>query len=87
MELNRIKEGISFLSGSTNMGVIETDEGAILIDSGIDDDTARRAINLLEKEVRAVINTHSHADHCGGNAFIKEENRCQIFPGNLRAVS
>ncbi|MDY6986360.1 MAG: MBL fold metallo-hydrolase [Candidatus Thermoplasmatota archaeon] len=55
MELNRIREGISFLSGPTNLGVIETDGGVILIDSGMDDDTARRALNLLEKKVRAVI--------------------------------
>lgn len=85
MELNRIKEGVSFLSGPTNLGVIETDDGAILIDSGMDDDTARRALNLLEKKVRAVINTHSHADHCGGNAFIKKRTDAQIFAPELES--
>jgi glyoxylase-like metal-dependent hydrolase (beta-lactamase superfamily II) len=80
MELRRIKEGISFLSGPTNLGVVEAEGGAILIDSGIDDDTARRALKLLEGlEVKVIINTHAHADHCGGNAFIKKRTGAQVF--------
>jgi len=62
------------------MGVVEAEGGAILIDSGIDDDTARRALKLLEGlEVKVIINTHAHADHCGGNAFIKKRTGAQIF--------
>jgi glyoxylase-like metal-dependent hydrolase (beta-lactamase superfamily II) len=86
MELRRIKEDVSFLSGPTNLGVVVAEGGAMLIDSGIDDDTARRALKLLEGlEIKAVMNTHAHADHCGGNAFIKKRTGAKIFAPEIES--
>jgi glyoxylase-like metal-dependent hydrolase (beta-lactamase superfamily II) len=47
----------------------------VIIDSGLDRDHAVRIIRTLESEKLKpimVINTHSHADHCGGNHVLQK---------------
>ncbi len=61
-----IKEGI-------NAGFFDS-SGGIIIDSGMDENAARRIINAITKKgMKAgyVLNTHAHADHAGGNAYLK----------------
>lgn len=88
MELEQIKENVYYISNPVNIGVIKAGEQAILIDSGLDDSTARKILNLLEKEglsLGAIINTHSHADHCGGNAYLEQETEAKIYASQLEA--
>ncbi|GAB6138696.1 MBL fold metallo-hydrolase [Halanaerobaculum tunisiense] len=88
MELQQIKENLYYISNPANIGVIKAGEQAILIDSGLDDSTARKILNLLEKEglsLGAIINTHSHADHCGGNAYLEQETEAKIYASQLEA--
>ncbi len=45
---------------------------AILIDSGLDKDSGKKILKLLESRgfsLKFIINTHSNADHTGGNRF------------------
>jgi glyoxylase-like metal-dependent hydrolase (beta-lactamase superfamily II) len=56
-----------------NICVVYTKDSAVLVDSGIDENFARKLCRLLEKPAKFLINTHSHADHCGGNAFLKDK--------------
>ena len=47
--------------------------GALLVDTGLDDSHARKLLRAVEAAgltPSAILNTHSHADHHGGNAFI-----------------
>lgn len=49
---------------------------AVLIDSGISKDLAKELNKTLTQanyEAVAIINTHCHGDHCGGNAFFQEK--------------
>lgn len=60
----------------TNMAVIATDEGLVIIDTGLSPSTVRRQRDLVERELgrddfRYLINTHMHNDH----AFAD-----QVFP-------
>lgn len=76
MELKQITDTIYYISNPTNVGVIKDGKTVILIDSGIDDDVGRRILRILDSEgmyPKAIINTHSHADHCSANAYIKEK--------------
>ncbi|MDK2986171.1 MAG: hypothetical protein PWQ96_1815 [Clostridia bacterium] len=82
MELQQLKDNIYYIPNRTNIGVIRNDEKVILIDSGIDDDTGRKILRTLQKNDLypvAIINTHSHADHIGGNSYIQKKTGCKIY--------
>jgi linear primary-alkylsulfatase len=68
----------------SNMTIVESDSGIIVIDPLISTETAKAALNLYytalqidrtKAPVKAVIYTHSHIDHYGGvNGVIKDQN-------------
>ena len=63
-------------------GVWVNGKDAWLIDSGNNKEAARKILKTVREqgwEVKAIINTHSHADHCGGNLFIADRTSCEIY--------
>jgi glyoxylase-like metal-dependent hydrolase (beta-lactamase superfamily II) len=73
MELQQITDTVFYLPGASNVGVVATgDGGAIAIDSGMKDTarTLRRALGHAGLTLRAILCTHHHADHVGGNASL-----------------
>lgn len=73
--LQAITAHTAYLPGANNLGFIMTgDGGAIVIDTGMDKDTGRsirKALDEARLSLLAIINTHHHADHIGGNAFLQ----------------
>ncbi len=76
------------VKSATNCGaVVWQEEGAtkvLLIDSGNHEREAAFIYETLQKKfgrikVESVINTHSHADHCGGNPFFVNECGSKII--------
>jgi glyoxylase-like metal-dependent hydrolase (beta-lactamase superfamily II) len=70
-----IKGNSYICDGFLSIGVYLQDRKALLIDSGGDDSCAKDVNNALEAEgyeVSAIINTHCHGDHCGGNSFFQK---------------
>ncbi len=86
-ELIQAKGNSYYLPGITKIGVVKTAEDkAVLIDSGLDYDDGARALRALTERgwtLEAVFNTHSHADHIGGNAYLQKETGCPIFVPDL----
>lgn len=65
------------------------DHTCLLIDSGASDAFGRRVHKIMGKNgytVRAVFNTHAHADHCGGNRYLQEATGCKIYASSLEAA-
>lgn len=90
MALRMLTEKTGYFEGPVTVGVHYPEPGqAILIDSGSDDSAARKLAGHFEKEgtrVRAIVNTHSHADHCGGNAHLQKRTGCQVYARGIEAA-
>ena len=60
--------------GAVNTLVLSSETGrALIVDTGLDESHARKLLRAMQQSgltPAAILNTHSHADHHGGNAFI-----------------
>jgi len=79
--------------GPTNLGLYVFRQGdaarALVIDSGGDEDSGRRIVRECERlgvSLAALLNTHSNADHCGGNASVYKRTGCAIAATGLEAA-
>jgi glyoxylase-like metal-dependent hydrolase (beta-lactamase superfamily II) len=90
MELEHIKDNVYCLRWAINMGVVVGQDGQVLlIDSGFGDRSGRRILQVLEaRGLRpvAVLNTHCHGDHSGGNAYLVEHAGVKVYAPLYDAV-
>ena len=89
MDLVKIAGPAHYLPGRVNIGVIVGDGQAALIDTGLDESAARKAVQAVEQaglRLASVINTHGHADHCGGNAFVLKRTGVPIYAPPVEAA-
>ena len=90
MELRSITDDVWYIPNVTNIGVIrDEDNSVILIDTGIDRGTGKRINNLLLNEklvLKAIVNTHSHADHCGGNKYLQDTTGATIYASDIEDI-
>lgn len=73
--LNLVKGNSYFCNGIFSIGVYIQNGSAVLIDSGSDEQSAKDALDALAThnyDPKAIINTHCHPDHCGGNYFFQK---------------
>jgi len=89
-ELIQVNEDIYYLSDHQNYGIIKTagNECAV-VDTGMDDDSAQLILAALEAEklkLSVVINTHSHADHYGGNNYLVKKTGCKVYAPAFEAA-
>ncbi len=89
MDFVRIAGPAHYLPGRVNIGVLVGEGQAALIDTGLDEGAARKAVQAVEQaglRLAAVINTHAHADHCGGNAFVRKRTNAPIYAPPVEAA-
>lgn len=88
--LNKIGERTYYIDAPTNIGVFTADNGVWLIDSGGDSAAAKSVLKLIEERgwtLAALLHTHSHSDHSGGAAYLREATGCKVYaPGADAAV-
>jgi glyoxylase-like metal-dependent hydrolase (beta-lactamase superfamily II) len=71
METIDLGGGVHVLRGAVNSGLVETTTGLLAVDTGLDRGAGNRIARAAEELGRplvAILNTHAHADHHGGNA-------------------
>lgn len=85
-ELVRITDKCYYINSPAKIGLIRlTDEDVCLIDSGNDKEAGRKIRQVLDANqwnLKAIYNTHSNADHIGGNKYLQAQTGCRIYaPG------
>ncbi|TDY61922.1 glyoxylase-like metal-dependent hydrolase (beta-lactamase superfamily II) [Aminivibrio pyruvatiphilus] len=89
METVKLGAATEYIPGRVNVGLYLADEGVWLVDSGLDDEAGRKIARLLEERnipLRRIVTTHSNADHCGGNAFLRKRTGCSVAATELESV-
>ena len=85
-ELIQLAPRSYYIQSPAKIGLVELGDGAVcLIDSGNDKDAGRKIRQILDARgwrLSAIYNTHSNADHIGGNKYLQNQTGCRIFaPG------
>lgn len=89
-ELNQINEKSYYINCPAKIGIYKAnDTDVYLIDSGNDKDAGRRVRKILDEngwKLKGIINTHSNADHIGGNKYLQNQTGCKIFAKDIEAA-
>ena len=85
-ELIQVAERSYYIQSPAKIGLVKLNEQDVcLIDSGNDKDAGRKVRQLLDTNgwrLTAIYNTHSNADHIGGNKYLQGQTGCKIYaPG------
>ena len=85
-ELIQVSGSSYYVQSPAKIGLVRlNDTDVCLIDSGSDKDAGRKARQILDKNgwrLTAIYNTHSHADHIGGNRYLQSQTGCRVYaPG------
>lgn len=87
MELIKLGEKTYYIKNNTNIGIYKlNDKDVVLIDSGLDESVGRKILRIINENnfcIKYIINTHSHADHTGGNKFIQDRTGCKIYASEV----
>lgn len=89
-ELVQVNECTYYINCPAKIGVYLAGECDVyLIDSGNDKEAGRKVRQLLDKNgwrLLGILNTHSNADHIGGNQYLQAHTGCRVFAGGIEAA-
>ena len=85
-ELIQVSERDYYIQSPAKIGLVRlNDSDVCLIDSGNDKDAGRKLRQILDANkwhLTAIYNTHSNADHIGGNQYLQRQTGCRVYaPG------
>ena len=86
-ELIQVSEKCYYIDCPAKIGIIKlSDDKVYLIDSGNNKDAGKKVRRILDEngwKLKAILNTHSHADHIGGNKYLQEQTGCKIYAPSI----
>lgn len=89
-ELNQVGERSYYINCPAKIGIYKVNDTEVyLIDSGNDKDAGRKVRKILSENgwsLKGIINTHSNADHIGGNKYLQQQTGCKIFADGIEAA-
>lgn len=89
-ELKQLGAQSYYIESPAKIGVYkQNDTDIYLIDSGNDKEAGKKILKIANQHnwrIKAIINTHSNADHIGGNHYIQEQTGCPIFARGIETA-
>lgn len=89
-ELVQVGEKSYYIQSPAKIGLyLQNATEVYLIDSGNDKDAGRRVRKLLDANgwtLKAILNTHSNADHIGGNHYLQQQYGCKVFSSGIESA-
>jgi glyoxylase-like metal-dependent hydrolase (beta-lactamase superfamily II) len=88
VELVEISKNIAYIPGAVNIGVLRNGDRCAVIDTGLDRDSGRNIKKVLESKglvLEVIINTHSHADHFGGNDYLARNLKAKVYAPRIES--
>ena len=89
-ELVQVNEKTYYIESPAKIGVyVAGGTDVYLIDSGNDKDAGRKIRKLLDEKgwtLKGILNTHSNADHIGGNDYLQRQRKCKVFAGGIETA-
>ena len=86
-ELEQAGEKSYYINCPAKIGIDLTEnKTAWLIDSGNDKEAGKKAGRILEEkgwQLAGILNTHSNADHIGGNQYLQKKTGCRVYSGGI----
>ncbi len=80
-KLEQVGNNTYFIPSPVNIGMYIQDDSVYLIDSGGDKDAGRKISKIIADRgwsLEMILNTHSNADHIGGNSYLQKKYDCRI---------
>ena len=88
-ELIQAAEHTYYIESPAKIGLVQTGDTAALIDSGSDKEAGRKVRQHLDArglKLSAIYNTHSNADHIGGNQYLQRQTGCAVYAPGVEAA-
>lgn len=89
-ELIHVKGQSYYIQSPAKIGLVKLDESHVcLIDSGNDKEAGRKVRQVLDANgwtLSAIYNTHSNADHIGGNKYLQAQTGCRIYAPDVECA-
>ena len=86
-ELTQVGEKSYYINCPAKIGVYRVNDREVyLIDSGNDKDAGRKVRQILDRNgwhLKGILNTHSNADHIGGNQYLQKQTGCKVFANGI----
>lgn len=86
-ELTQVGEKSYYINCPAKIGVYRVNDREVyLIDSGNDKDAGRKVRQILDQKgwhLKGILNTHSNADHIGGNQYLQKQTGCKVFANGI----
>ena len=85
-ELIQVSRLSYYIQSPAKIGLVRLNDNEVcLIDSGNDKEAGRKVRQVLDAnhwQLTAIYNTHSNADHIGGNQYLQKQTGCKVYaPG------
>ncbi len=88
-ELQQVGPQSYYINCPAKIGIYALSKHEVyLIDSGNDKEAAKKMLKIADSKgwsIKGILNTHSNADHIGGNAFIQNKIGCPVFCSGIEA--